>query len=178
MAIASAAADLSQSNERERRSQKKHRDKSCCSSNYQIWDDSKFRRIIRVSLDKFEDILTYIFHDIQKQPPDLKLFSTTPECQLRMFTYYRLVFLVMKSSALIFLPDMSLIQRKTSSFDGSFKVTFSRLVAKEFYSSTKTRTNSWSSSEVQLLPLWFFAFAIFYVLYYFYLQKMYFDRWC
>ena len=36
MAIACAAADLSQSSKRERRSQNKHRDKSWCSSNYEI----------------------------------------------------------------------------------------------------------------------------------------------
>ena len=129
---------------------------------------SKFRKIIRVSLDKFELILTYIFPDIQKQPPNLKLFSTTPKCQL-LVTYYRLVFLLMKLSALIFLSNIFLIQRKTSSFEGFFKVKFSRLVAKQFSPSTKFRTNSWSSSEVQLLPLWFFAFAISYVLSFFYL---------
>ena len=69
--------------------QKKYREQSWWTNGYGNWDESEFKKRLRIARETFEYILDNIHDDIEKQPTNLNPFPTTPDRQLAM-TLYRL----------------------------------------------------------------------------------------
>ena len=90
VSVSSMAAALCNPKERKERSPKMYREQSWWTNGYGNWDESEFKKRLRIARETFEYILDNIHDDIEKQPTNLNPFPTTPDRQLAM-TLYRLI---------------------------------------------------------------------------------------